>query len=139
MFFQAKQALVLKAMQQTVFKALENVLKFGRLLSDFLLTKSKSNELKLQRKNSENMTSHYTLYFLVYFKIDEPLNTNFLDFCPFQTSPRKKFVKQILFNRSVLKQRFCNKSPQDFILAEFEAKSLFDYFHVQLIITRSCS
>ena len=36
------------------------------------------------------MTSHYTLYFLVYFKIDEPLNANFLDFLPILDIAKKK-------------------------------------------------
>ena len=58
------------------------------------------------------------------------------DFCPFQASGRKKFVKKILFTRSNLNQRFCNQGPQGFNLAEFEARSFFDYFHVQLIILR---
>ena len=61
------------------------------------------------------------------------------DFCPFQASGRKKFVKKILFTRSNLNQRFCNQGPQGFNLAEFEARSFFDYFHVQLIFTRNRS
>ena len=61
------------------------------------------------------------------------------DFCPFQASGRKKFVKKILFTRSYLNQRFCNQGPSGFILAEFEARSLFDYFLVRLIFTRSRS
>ena len=52
--FQAKQALVVKAMYQSAFLAREKVLNFDRWLSDFenflkylLSTKSQTNHLKL--------------------------------------------------------------------------------------------
>ena len=57
----------------------------------------------------------------------------------FRPREEKKFVKKILFTRPYLNQRFCNQGPQGFILAEFEARSFFDYFHVQLIFSRSRS
>ena len=43
---------------------------------------------------------------------------------------RKKIVKKMLFTRWYLNQRFSNKGPLGFILAEFEARSFFDDFHV---------
>ena len=63
MLFQAKEALVFKAMYQSAFFAREKVLNFDGWLSDFNSTTLKfpTNQLKLEKKDSKNMRCHYIL------------------------------------------------------------------------------